>query len=94
MSEELIPEHRIHGNYDMGCPEFVVDVEYARELKRELNQLKAQCSTLIQENAELREDSEMEDCPNCGGVGELPGDPHTKVFPKCHQCEGKGEVPV
>lgn len=39
---------------------------------------------------DIEEDLEPEDCPKCGGVGELPGDPYTKRFPKCGECDGTG----
>jgi hypothetical protein len=37
------------------------------------------------------EQPEPEDCPNCGGIGELPGDPYTKQFPQCVECDGTGK---
>ncbi len=33
-----------------------------------------------------------QDCPHCRGYGELPGDPHTKRFPVCSECEGSGKA--
>ena len=40
-------------------------------------------------------DSEEEpddDCPYCDGVGDLPGNPNTKVFPACPHCRGTGKT--
>lgn len=34
--------------------------------------------------------AEPTDCPTCNGIGELPGNPNTKRFPKCGDCGGSG----
>ena len=79
---------------------------FARQLERELNEAKkdsARLDWMLEQHDEggiectremidivMQEESEPTTCENCDGIGELPGDPNSKIFPTCSRCNGTG----
>lgn len=45
---------------------------------------------MCKEDEEEELDDEPEECPDCHGYGEFPGDPNKNIFPRCPSCGGTG----